>query len=77
MFNIQKEYIFLLRVAMKIIWDNFWSKNVIWHEYIYPALGIFSLYGCILLFILLHASNTAAPFISDPELAAVGDVFGT
>ena len=62
---------------MKIIWDYFWRENVIWSEYIYPASGALSLYGCILLFILMHASNTAAPFISDPELAAVGDVFGT
>jgi hypothetical protein len=42
-----------------------------------PAFGDLSLYGCILLFILLHASRTAAPLISDPELAAVGDVLGT
>ena len=55
----------------------FLKQKVIRSEYIYPELGSLSLYGCILLFILLHASKTAAPFISDPELAAVGDVFGT
>ena len=42
-----------------------------------PASGDLYLYGCNLLLILLHASRTAAPLISDPELAAVGEVLGT